>query len=522
MLKVEDWEQIRRAYYLEKKSVREIARESGLARRTVQRMVDSPAPPRYQRQEPYPAHKLGPYKERIQQLLAQNKELPRKQHWTAPRIFREIQKEGYEGAEPTVRHYVGQVRKLQKRPALFLPLAFDPGTDAQVDWGEGAVIMAGRQITAQLFLMKLSYSRRTFMMAFPAQKQEAFFYGQAQAFAFFEGVPQRVSYDNLKAAVKEILEGRHRVEQEAFFHFRGHYLFESHFCTPGAANEKGGVEHSVGFNRRNFLVPLPEVQSWDELNAWLRQQCLADDQRQVSGQPATIGQMWQEEKALLRPLPSHPFDCCRITTVALNRYSQVRLETNRYSVPTDLAAERLTAKLYPFRVELYRPGEREAIAVHPRCYERHQEVIDPLHYLPLLRQRPGAFHHAKPLRLWRAQWPPVYETLLAQLHHKWPEGRGIREFMDILYLHRQHTPAEMAQAIELALAHHCAHLDGVKLWLTQLRPVESQPVFAALSLVDRPRLAGIGEQKVEAGVYDLLVEGNPTRFESRGDPVGGR
>jgi len=432
MLTVKGWEEIRRAYHVEEKSLREIVRETGRAWRTVKKMAESNEPPRYQRQEPPGAQKLGPYKERVQALLAENKRLPRKQRWTAPRIFRQIREEGYSGAESTLRHYVGQVRKLQKQPAVFLPLAFDPGTDAQMDWGEGVVIMNGQQVTVQLFLMKLSYSRRTFMMAFPGQKQEAFFAGHVAAFGFFGGVPQRISYDNLKTAVKEILQGRHRVEQEAFFHFRGYYLFESHFCTPGAGNEKGQVEHSVGFNRRNFLVPLPAVNGFAELNDFLRQQCLTDDERQVDGQPKPIGQMWQEEQSWLRPLPTRAFDCCRTATVSLNRYSQVQLETNRYSVPTDRGYPQLTARLYPFEVKLYRPGENEAIAVHRRCYDQNQEILDPLHYLPLLLQRPGAFEHAKPVRQWREKWPPVYETLLTHLRDKWPDSRGIREFIAIL------------------------------------------------------------------------------------------
>lgn len=506
MLTVTGWEEIRRAYHVEEKSLREIVRETGRAWRTVKKMAESDELPRYQRQEPPVAQKLGPYKERVQGLLAENKRLPRKQRWTAPRIFRQIREEGYSGAESTLRHYVGQVRKLQKQPAVFLPLAFDPGTDAQMDWGEGVVIMNGQPVTVQLFLMKLSYSRRTFMMAFPGQKQEAFFAGHVAAFNFFGGVPHRLSYDNLKTAVKEILQGRHRVEQEAFFHFRGYYLFESHFCTPGAGNEKGQVEHSVGFNRRNFLVPLPEVNSFAELNDFLRQQCLADDERQVDGQPKPIGQMWQAERDWLRPLPARAFDCCRTTTVSLNRYSQVQLETNRYSVPADRGCPQLTAKLYPFEVRLYRPDESEPIAVHPRSYGQNQEILDPLHYLPLLLQRPGAFEHAKPVRQWREKWPPVYEALLTHLRDKWPDDRGIREFIAILYLHRDYSQAELEQAIAAALAHHCAHADGVRLWLNQQR----QPVlsFATLDLADRPRLVGIGQQAVRAGAYDVLLGGD--------------
>ena len=219
MVTVTEWEQIRRGYHVDNKSIRQLARETGRARRTIRRMVASEQPPSYQRQKPAPARKLGSFKERIEEMLKQNATLPRKQRWTSPRNYAQIQEEGYGGAESTVRHFVGQVRKQLKKPAVFLPLEFDPGSEAQVDWGEGDVIFNGIQTTVQLFYMKLSYSRRTFMMAFPAQKQECFFAGHVAAFDFFGGVPRRISYDNLKTAVKEILTGRYRVEQESFLQF---------------------------------------------------------------------------------------------------------------------------------------------------------------------------------------------------------------------------------------------------------------------------------------------------------------
>ena len=506
MLTVKEWEQIRRAYYKEGKSIRQIARETQRARRTIQRMVDSDEPPSYQRQVPPPARKLGPYKEQIEGFLKQNTSLPRKQRWTSPRIYEQIRGEGYEGAESTVRHFVAQVRKQLKPPKLYLPLEFDPGTDAQVDWGEGEVIFNGRQVKVQLFYMKLSYSRRTFMMAFPSQKQESFFAGHVAAFNFFEGVPQRISYDNLKTAVKEILTGRQRVEQEAFIHFRGHYLFESHFCSPGAGNQKGGVEHHVGYYRRHFLVPMPEVSSFAELNAYLLAQCQAEDERQVSGQESSIGQMWQAERDKLRSLPTTAYDCCRRTTSVLNRYSQIQVESNRYSVPCDQAQRQLIVKLYPFEVHIYRTNERKPIAIHTRSYERGQEIIDPLHYLPLLQQRPGAFNHAKPLRQWRSQWPVVYEELLAHLQEKWPDGRGVREFIAILYLHREHAQPILAQAIEWVLTYRCAHLDGIKLRLTQLALAE--PSFTQVDLGHYPHLQQIGQQVVSTQAYDLLMGGS--------------
>jgi transposase len=221
---------------------------------------------------------LGPYKASIDRLLDENKRLPRKQRYTRHKMYEAIHAEGYAGSESTVRGYVGLQRRDQKRP-VYLPLEFDPGTDAQVDWGEGDVILAGEQVKVQLFLMRLCYSRRVFARAYSAQKQEAFFDGHVQAFHHFQGIPQRITYDNLKTVVLRVLQGHTRREQQAFIVFRSHYLFESNFCTPGEGHEKGGVEHSVGFDRRNFLVPLPNVNSFDELNAHLRACCLAEDHR---------------------------------------------------------------------------------------------------------------------------------------------------------------------------------------------------------------------------------------------------
>ena len=182
----------------------------------------------------------------------------------------------------------------------------------------------------------------------------------AKDYAYNSGVPQRISYDNLKTAVVRILEGRNRQEQRTFVVFRSYYLFDSHFCTPGKGNEKGGVESGVGFGRRNFMVPIPRVDSFAELNDLLLARCQADDSRTVDRQEQPIGEMWAEERSLLRPLPEHDFDCCVIRSVSLNGYSQVEFETNRYSVPTDKARKHLVLKAYPFRVDIL--DHKEVIA----------------------------------------------------------------------------------------------------------------------------------------------------------------
>ena len=135
--------------------------------------------------------------------------------------------------------------------------------------------------------------------------------------------------------------------------------------------------------------------------------------RIVDRQAQAVGVYWQVEQPLLHPLPAHPFACCVSREVTLNGYGQVTFETNRYSVPADKARKHLTLRTYPFIIEVL--ADNQLIATHPRSYARQQDILDPLHYLALLLERPGAFEHALPLREWRAKWPPAYETLLSIL-----------------------------------------------------------------------------------------------------------
>jgi len=502
MISVDDREQIRRAYFLEHKSIRKIAKELKHSRHTVKKAIESAEPGEYTLQQPRQAPVLGAYQSRIDELLAESKRLPRKQRYTGHKIYERLQKEGYTGSESGVRRYIGQRRREGKKRQVYIPLEFDPGVDGQVDWGEAEVIIAGERVIVHLFLMRLCYSRKLFVRAFPGEKQEAFFEGHELAFHHFGGIPHRLSYDNLKAAVIRILEGRTRQEQGKFVAFRSHYLFESRFCTPGQGHEKGRVEDAVGFARRNFLVPPPQVDSFEQLNDQLLASCLADDRRRIDRQPVTIGEAWEQEKALLLPLPKHDFDYGISHLVVLNGYSQVEFETNRYSVPAERAHRNLVLKAYPFRVDIL--FFKEVIASHPRCYGHQQDILDPLHYLPLLEQRPGAFEHAQPIRRWRKKWPPVYEQFLERLEEQGQNGRGIREFVRVLELHRAHPADLVARAVEQALEYGCIHADGVTLCLHQLLNPESPA--PPLALDTQLPWATVAPQPPDLSCYNRLLE----------------
>ena len=149
--------------------------------------------------------------------------------------------------------------------------------------------------------------------------------------------------------------------------------------------------------------------------------------------------------------------------------------------------------------------DNTVLARHPRSYAREQDVIDPLHYLPLLAQRPGAFDHAKPIRQWQRAWPLCYKRLLLRLREQWPEGRGVREFVRILQLHSEYRGAQLEAAIEQALSIGCIHADGVRLCLYQLSTPEC--AREALDLSQLPHLAEVGAQPLDLSQYEKLLEG---------------
>jgi transposase len=503
MVSMKTWEQVRQMHHNQGKSIRQIARETGHARKTIEKLINQLEPPAYKRKRPYLMKKMGQYHHRLEEMVAENKRLPKKQRWTTPRMFEQLVAEGYEGAESTVRHHVADIRKEKQAPASYIPLMYEAGHAAQVDWGEAVVTLNGEVMKIQTFHMTLSYSRCHFMMGFPSQKQECFAAGHVAAFDFFDGIPGRISYDNLKTAVKELLVGKERVEQQRFIALRSHYLFQSHYCAPAAGHEKGIVEGMVGFGRRRFLSPPPEFSSFDDLNDYLAQKCRADMQRQVHGQPKPIGEMFAEEQKRLNPIPSHPFECCRVTPVNRNRYSQIRVETNSYSVPADLAAKQLTAKLFPFEVRIYRPNQKEAVAIHLRSYEQKEMVCDWMHYLPLLKKRPHALPYARPLKGWRESWPAIYGRLYDQLERLYPTREQYKIFIDILYLRRSLPAQQLEWALEQALEHHVPHLEGVSYWIRRYGLDEETHIPPA-DLSQLAHLTQIGTTTGTTAVYDQL------------------
>lgn len=396
-IEVEIYEKIRYLHVHEGKSQREIARILGISRNTVKKYYEGSQVP-WERQgvsgrKPYVI--TDEVMDFIKECLAHDDtENIKKQKHTAKRIYdRLVDEKGFTGGESTIRQIVAELKDKQSK--VFVPLAFDPGEAVQIDWGEAKVYLRGKKISMNLFCMRECSSADIYCTTFYRQNEESFLEGQMKGFEHFDGIPQRVIFDNAKVAVKEGF-GLHAKVQNRYQAFAAHYAFTCEFCNPAAGHEKGLVEGLVGWVRRNIFVPIPRVDSIEELNAEIMRRCLKYRQHTIAGRDQTVGQMAQSVRVRMTPLPRYRFDTSRTLIARVDDFSTVRFDSNRYSVPVLYAGKEISIKGYGNEVVMmYRNTE---IARYPRCYEKGQTQYRIEHYLDIMEKRPRSVFNAKPVK----------------------------------------------------------------------------------------------------------------------------
>jgi len=491
---VEIYGRVRRAVRVEGRSQRAVAREFGLSRETVRKMLQYAVPPGYQRQQPIKRPKLGAWLGVIDAILNDDKQRPPKQRHTSKRIFERLKEEhGFTGGYTIVKDYVRTATL--RGQEMFVPL-MHPAGEAQVDFGEALVVIAGVEQKAHYLVRDLPQSDDCFVAAFPAETTEAFLEGHVHAFAHFGGVPTRILYDNTRIAVAKILGGEERQRTRAFSELQSYYLFADKFGRPAKGNDKGKVEGLVGYARRNFMVPIPRVSSWQELNAHLEQQCQKRRERRLRGHSETIGERFERDRAALLPLPAAPYEACEKISTRVSSLSLVRYRSNDYSVPTQYGHRQVWVKGYVHEVVI--ASGSEVIARHERNYEREVVVFDPLHYLALLEQKTRALDQAAPLAGWRL---PESFVQLRRLLEARLRKHGSREYVQVLRLLETFNIVEVTLAIEDALQLGTISFDAVRHLL--LCRIERRP--PRLDMENYPHLPLAQVRTTQAADYMTLL-----------------
>lgn len=476
---MQQWTDIRRRVLHEGVSKREILRETGMHWTTLDKILEHSQPLGYRLTKLREKPKLGPYVDRVRQIISQDKQIPKKQRHTAKRIFERLQEEGYTGGYTVVKEAVVEIKRTSGE--VYMPLVHRPG-DAQVDYFFALAKLGGVLQKVAIFMMALPYSDGFFMMCVPRECTESFWEGHVRAFAFFGGVPGRISYDNSKIAVRAITGVHERKLTDGFLQLASHYLFDSHFCTVRRGNEKGLVEGTGGYARRNFLVPVPELADFEELNAYLLERCRSDLDRRLRGQAASKAELLKKDQAAFLPLPATPLDACRKQAARANSLSVVRFCGNDYSVPVRCAHHEVTVKGYWDRVVICHRDR--VVAEHERRWGKAEVVYEPRHYLPLLERKPGALDHGRPLQ--DLQLPESFGVLRRRLENE-RGHQGTKEYIAVLRLLEKHTTGRVGAAIEKALVAGAPTVDVVAMYLHPDEPTEP----GTFVLAGRPQLQAV-------------------------------
>ncbi len=497
---MELFEAIRRDARREELSIRALAERHGVHRRMVREALAS-AWPRPRKARVAQAPKLGPVKPVIDEMLTADLSAPRKQRHTARRIHaRLLDEHGVEGLSySTVRDWVRkrrpQIAAAAGKPVqtAFILQAHDPGAEAEVDFTEVFVMLAGEKTKCFMFAFRLSHSGKAVHRVFASQGQEAFIEGHIHAFAAIGGVPRgKIRYDNLRSAVSRVLFGRNRTESDHWVAFRSHYGFDAFYCMAGidGAHEKGGVEGEVGRFRRTHLTPVPVVDSLAELNACIDEHDRADDARRVDSRLRTVGQDFAVEAPLLAPLPTEPFEPGSWLTPRVDRFARVTVRCCHYSAPASLIGRRVRVLLRASELLVY-DGRRE-VARHARSVNKGSQTLVLDHYLEVFTGKPGALPGAIALAQARGSglFTASHDAFWAAARRARGDAGGTRALVEVLLLHRHLPHADVVAGIDAALSVGATTADVVAVEARKVEqhrpsPIPLEPADAAADATPR-------------------------------------
>lgn len=460
--RVEVFARIRRDARVEGLSIRELARRHGVGRPTVRQALEQAEPPA-RKPRVRTAPRLETFKPVIDAMLQQDLEAPRKQRHTARRIFARLADEhgAKELSYSTVRDYVRKRRpkidaEAGRLSEVFIPQEHAPGAEAEVDFGEVWVVLAGVKTKCHMFTFRLSNSGKAIHRVYSTQAQEAFLEGHIDAFEDIGGIPTRhIRYDNLTDAVVKVIygTGRQRTENQRWLLFRSHYGFDAFYCHPGieGAHEKGGVEGEVGRFRRTHLSPMPVVDSLAELNQQIRQWDIDDEDRRIDNRLHTVAQDFALERSLLAPVTAERFEPGLTLTPRVNRSSLIRVRMASYSVPARLIGRPVRVFLRASEVIVFEG--RTEIARHPRVVTQHGQSVNLDHYLEVLHHKPGALPGSTALAHARASgaFASAHEAFWAAARKTDGDAGGTRALIDVLLLHRSMAAEDVIAGITAAL-----------------------------------------------------------------------
>lgn len=396
----------------------------------------------------------------------------------------------------------------QRRVEVAVPQTHLPGAEAEVDFGEFWACLDGELVKVHMFVMRLSCSAKSVHYAYVSPSVEAFLDGHVRAFKAFGGVPGRIRYDNLKAAVIKVLIGRQRVENQRFIALRSHYGFDSFFCLPGlsGAHEKGGVEGEIGRFRRAHLTPVPVLADFAALNMAMVAADERDGSRHLTGRRETVSESFTVESPALNESPELVFDPTTITSARVDTKARVAVRNSHYSVPARLVGRRVEIGIGGMNITVRAGGQ--VVATHARAIKRGQEMLDLDHYLEVLLHKPGALAGATALVRAKAigAFTTVHQRFWSTAQTSDGDAAGTKALIGVLLLHRTMSFASVLAGMNAALAVESTDPDVVAVEARRHRDQRQIPALAPTGTNDSPDIAWVRPAPTLTAYDSLLTK----------------
>ena len=428
MLVVETIAKIRRAFFVQGKAIKAICRELGVSRKVVRKVIRSGSTEFRYHREAQPLPKIGRWRDALDELLLANEAKASRERLTLIRVFEELRDRGYDGSYDAVRRYARRWAKDrgQTTAAAYVPLSFAPGEAYQFDWSHEVVLLNSVTVTVKVAHVRLCHSRMLFVRAYPRETQEMLFDAHNRAFAFFKGTCGRGIYDNMKTAVEAVFVGKDRLYNRRFLQMCSHYLVEPVACTPASGWEKGQVENQVGLVRERFFTPRLRFKSYEEMNDWLLDKCIAyaKAHRHPELTEQTIWEAFEAERPKLVPYAGR-FDGFHAVPASVSKTCLVRFDNNKYSVAASAVGRPIEVQAYADRIVIRQDGR--IVGEHSRSFGRGETIYDPWHYVPVLARKPGALRNGAPFKDW------VLPAAMERIRRKLAGANdGNRQMVDVL------------------------------------------------------------------------------------------
>jgi transposase len=336
--------------------------------------------------------KLDLWKPKIDEWLEEDRRMRFKQRHTAKRVHQRLETEYpgvYRCSYPLVQRYLKEKKRERGAEPGYLELVWPPG-EAQADFGEADILQGGIKRAIKYLCLSFPNSNGAFIQNFGGETAECVCQGLMDIFHHIGGVPRRIVFDNAGGVGRRV---RDKITlADLFLRFKCHYGFSVSFCNPEAGHEKGHVENKVGYVRRNFYVPIPEVRDLEAWNRELLSGMERDFERPHYKKGLTIGELWAEERRHLSPLPEKPFQVERLEKAQTNGYGKFCLDGRHwYSSAPEYAERTVTVGVRAHTVVVYRP-DGSPLSVHPRSFgEIRTDTADYATSLQTLLRRPRAW-----------------------------------------------------------------------------------------------------------------------------------